>query len=122
MTRIFHTLLLVAAAMTMAYAATPSNEVKIDTGKLKGASKDGVTSFKGIPFAQPPVGDLRWRPPQAAKPWTDVRSAIDYGPDCAQLPFPGDAAPLGVPPAEDCIYANVRAPDGSAGKKLPVMV
>jgi len=122
MTRIFHTLPLVAAAMIMAYAATPSNEVKIDTGKLKGASKDGVASFKGIPFAQPPVGDLRWRPPQAAKQWTDVRNAIDYGPDCAQLPFPGDAAPLGVPPAEDCLYANVWAPDGSAGKKLPVMV
>jgi para-nitrobenzyl esterase len=122
MTRIMHTLPLVAAAMMMASAATPSNEVKIDSGKLKGASQDGVTSFKGIPFAAPPVGDLRWRPPQPVKPWTEVRNATEYGPDCAQLPFPGDAAPLGVPPAEDCLYANVWAPDGSAGKKLPVMV
>ena len=113
---------LVAAALIVASAATPSDEAKIDSGKLKGASKDGVTSFKGIPFAAPPVGDLRWRPPQPVKPWTDVRKATDYGPDCAQNPFPGDAAPLGVPPAEDCLYANVWAPDGSTGKKLPVMV
>jgi para-nitrobenzyl esterase len=106
----------------LAYAAAPSDEVKIDSGKLKGASQDGVTSFKGIPFAAPPVGDLRWRPPQPVKPWSDVRDATKYGPDCAQLPFPGDAAPLGVPPDEDCLYANVWAPDGSARKKLPVMV
>jgi para-nitrobenzyl esterase len=121
MTRNFQ-YLLVAASLTIASAAAPSNEAKIDSGKLQGASKDGITSFKGIPFAAAPVGDLRWRPPQPVKPWTDVRKATDYGPDCAQLPFPGDAAPLGVPPAEDCLYANVWAPDGSAGKKLPVMV
>ncbi|HEX3742950.1 MAG TPA: carboxylesterase family protein [Bryobacteraceae bacterium] len=115
-------LLLVAAAMMLASAATPSFETKIDTGKLQGASQDGVTSYKGIPFAAAPVGDLRWRPPQPVKAWTGVRAATEYGPDCAQLPFPGDAAPLGVPPAEDCLYANVWAPDGSAGKKLPVML
>src|SRR5580698_11643535 len=115
-------LLLVAAALAIASGATPSDEAKIDSGKLKGASKDGVTSFKGVPFAAAPVGVFRWRPPQPVKPWSDVRKAAEYGPDCAQLPFPGDAAPLGVPPAEDCLYANVWAPDGSAGKKLPVMV
>ena len=77
---------------------------------------------QGNSLCAPPVGDLRWRPPQAVKPWTDVRPATAYGPDCMQQPFPGDAAPLGVPPAEDCLYVNVWAPDGSAGKKLPVMV
>jgi len=51
-----------------------------------------------------------------------VRPAAEYGADCAQKPFPGDAAPLGVTPAEDCLYANVWVPEGSAGKKLPVMV
>jgi para-nitrobenzyl esterase len=68
------------------------------------------------------VGDLRWRAPAPVKPWTGVRPAAEYGADCAQKPFPGDAAPLGVTPAEDCLYANVWVPVGSAGKKLPVMV
>lgn len=122
MIRTTHLLPLVAGAMMLAFAGTPSLEVKIDSGKLKGASKDGVTSFKGIPFAAAPVGDLRWRPPQPVTPWTDIRDATKYGPDCAQNPFPGDAAPLGVPPDEDCLYANVWAPDGSVHHKLPVMV
>ena len=111
-----------AAGALVAAAASPSTEVKIDSGALKGASQSGVTSFKGIPFAAPPVGDLRWRPPQPVKPWKGVRAATEYGADCMQQPFPGDAAPLGVPPAEDCLYANVWVPDGSRGKRLPVMV
>jgi len=97
-------------------------EVKIDTGRLQGAVKDGVISYKGVPFAQPPVGDLRWRPPQAPKPWAGIRPATEYASDCMQKPFPGDAAPLGTPPAEDCLYANVWAPEKPAGKKLAVMV
>ena len=121
MKRTLYWLLPVAAAIALA-AGMPNNQAKIDSGSLQGDSKDGITSFKGIPFAAPPVGDLRWRPPQPVKAWSGVRQATEYGPDCAQLPFPGDAAPLGVPPAEDCLYANVWAPDGSAGKKLPVIV
>lgn len=107
-------------ASTAAFAA--SDEVKVDTGRLKGAIKDGVASFKGIPFAAPPVGDLRWRAPQPAKSWTGVRPAVEYGADCMQKPFPGDAAPLGVTPAEDCLYVNVWRPEKPAAKKLPVMV
>ena len=123
MTRTASLLSLAAAGILLTSAASlPSTETKIDSGKLQGASKDGVTSFKGVPFAAAPVGDFRWRPPQPVKPWSDVRKATEYAPDCAQLPFPGDAAPLGVGVAEDCLYANVWAPDGSAGKKLPVMV
>jgi para-nitrobenzyl esterase len=112
--------LILLALSTTVFAA--SDEVKIDTGRLKGVTHEGVVSFKGIPFALPPVGDLRWRPPQPVAPWTGVRPASDYGPDCMQKPFPGDAAPLGVTPAEDCLYMNVWTPEGSAGKKLPVMV
>ena len=103
-------------------ALAASDIVKIDTGKLKGVTSDGVVSFKGVPFAAPPVGDLRWRPPQLAAPWTGIREASAYGPDCMQLPFPGDAAPLGVKPAEDCLYVNVWAPAVKSAKKLPVMV
>jgi para-nitrobenzyl esterase len=96
-------------------------EVRTETGALRGAIADGVLSFKGIPFAKPPVSNLRWRAPQPADKWQGVREASQYGPDCMQVPFPSDAAPLGVTPAEDCLYANVWRPAGE-GKNLPVMV
>jgi Carboxylesterase family len=53
--------------------------VKVDSGELRGAVADGVVSFRGIPFAAPPVGDLRWRPPQPAAKWTGVREASEFG-------------------------------------------
>ena len=112
------------AALIMAQpamAASSPDTVVIHDGALKGAASDGVLSFKGVPFAKPPVGDLRWRPPEPPKAWSGVRQALAYGPDCAQNPFPGDAAPLGVKPEEDCLYANVWRP-AEAGAKLPVMV
>ena len=99
-----------------------SDLVRIDTGLVKGVTAGGVISFKGIPFAAPPVGDLRWRPPQPAKPWKGIRQASKFGSDCMQKPFPGDAAPLGTPPAEDCLYINVWIPETAAVRKLPVMV
>ena len=99
-----------------------SDEVRIDTGTLKGVIQGGVVSFKGIPFAAPPVGDLRWRPPQPPAKWTGVRRASAYGADCMQNPFPGDAAPLGVAPAEDCLCVNVWIPAAKPSGKLPVMV
>src|ERR1017187_4006531 len=111
-----------AAGMVVSTALAASDEVKIETGRLKGVARDGVVGFKGIPFAAAPVGDLRWRAPEPAKAWTGVRLAAEYGADCAQKPFPGDAAPLGVTPAGDCLYANGWVPEGSGRKKLPVMV
>jgi para-nitrobenzyl esterase len=86
--------------------------VRIDTGTLKGTSEASVLSWKGIPFAAPPVGELRWRAPQPAAPWQGVREASAYGNDCMQVPFPSDAAPLGTPPNENCLYANVWRPAG----------
>ncbi len=117
--------LLVLAALASGQpiaAASFSDLVAIDSGRLQGALQDDVLSFKGIPFAAPPVGDLRWRPPQAAATWSGVRPALDYGHDCMQKPFGGDSAPLGTAPAEDCLVLNVwRSAQASAGK-LPVMV
>jgi para-nitrobenzyl esterase len=110
----------IALAAGSAFAA--SSTVKIDTGRLKGTVAGSVVSFKGIPYAAPPVGDLRWRAPQPVKTWSGVRAAAGFGADCMQLPFPGDAAPLGVTPAEDCLYANVWAPAQASAKKLPVMI
>lgn len=117
---------LLACAVTMsapAWSAADSTLVTLESGKLKGSAQDGVVAFKGVPFAAPPVGDLRWRAPQPVTPWTGVRPATDYSPDCLQLPFPSDAAPVGAGGlSEDCLYANVWAPAVQGAKKLPVMV
>jgi len=107
-------------AATTAIAAMPT-QVRIDTGIIEGALSDGVLSFKGIPFAAPPLGNLRWRPPQPAPHWDGVRDAKSFGHDCMQKPFPGDAAPLGNEPGEDCLTLNIWYPSAKA-KKLPVMV
>lgn len=95
--------------------------VDIQQGSLKGVSTEGVTSWKGIPFAAPPVGALRWRAPQPVKPWKGVHGAAAYGADCMQFIYPTDAAPLTTEPSEDCLYANVWRPAGG-GRKLPVLV
>ena len=58
--------------------------VRVEGGELQGVADDGVDAFKGIPFAAPPVGDLRWRPPQPAAPWTGVRQAAEFGANCMQ--------------------------------------
>jgi para-nitrobenzyl esterase len=99
--------------------------VRVDGGELQGTTGDGVVAFKGIPFAAPPVGDLRWRPPQPAARWTGVRQASEYGADCMQGRF-GPPPPAGAPaarvPSEDCLFLNVWRPADPNARKLPVMV
>jgi len=112
---------LVLITLLLAPALT-AQQVKIDTGKLSGVTTDGVTAYKGIPYAAPPVGDLRWRAPQPVAHWSGIRSAANYGHDCKQLPFPSDAAPLGTASDEDCLVINVWLPEHPASKHLPVMV
>ncbi len=119
-------ILLAACATTEATpvtppAAPPGPQVKIETGMVEGVQSDGIEYFKGIPYAAPPVGSLRWAPPQQPAAWDGVRAAKDYANDCMQRPFPGDAAPLRTKPSEDCLYLNVWRPAGASGK-LPVMV
>jgi para-nitrobenzyl esterase len=115
-------LLTVLSVAAVAAATTPvAPSVQTSSGAVVGSVSNGVASWKGVPFAAPPVGGLRWRAPQPVAPWTTPRAATEHGHDCAQLPFPSDAAPLGTPPAEDCLYLNVWAPEKPAAKKLPVM-
>jgi len=101
--------------------------VRVDTGELQGVVDDGVVSYKGVPFAAPPVGELRWRPPQPAAPWKGVRQASEFGAACMQGRF-GPPPPPGAPaaaggPSEDCLYLNVWRPASAApAAKLPVMV
>ncbi len=109
--------LLAATFATSAQAQT----VRTESGPVRGATAEGIISYKGIPFAAPPVGDLRWRAPQPAKPWSEVRDATQYGHDCAQLPFPSDAAPLGTAPSEDCLVMNIWRPANAGSRKLPVL-
>src|SRR6185437_4668234 len=113
-------LALVSAAQ--ARAATASLEARVDGGRVRGVLEHGVITFKGIPFAAPPVGASRWAPPQPVKRWTGVRPALHFAPDCAQLPTPGDAAPLRTVSNENCLYVNVWRPGASSARGLPVMV
>ena len=115
----------VAAMGVYSVAQQTAPVVRVDSGQLQGAVDDGVVSYKGIPFAAPPVGDLRWRPPQPAAPWTGVRQATKFGADCMQGRFgppPAPGAPSEPAPSEDCLYLNVWSPSNATpGAKRPVM-
>ena len=88
---------------------------------MNGITENGVHVYKGIPYAAPPVGDLRWRPPQAVQPWQGVRDATQYASQCAQNADLGVFAKAGG--SEDCLYLDVFAPaDAKPGDNLPVLV
>jgi para-nitrobenzyl esterase len=102
-----------------------ADRVKISDGLLEtnAAPKDGVRSFKGIPFGRPPVGELRWREPQPVQSWKGVRNADEFGPRCMQRTGPGaDYWFRSSGMSEDCLYLNVWTPAKSAREKLPVLV
>ena len=97
--------------------------VRITSGILRGVTEGDVTSFKGIPFAAPPVGEFRWRPPQPVTPWEGVRDAKEFGPSCAQGGWGAAPGTIQAGSSEDCLYLNVWLPAGTKpGAKLPVMV
>jgi para-nitrobenzyl esterase len=117
------------ATIAFSQTATPAQAsavVRVDGGELQGLVDDGVASFKGIPFAAPPAGDLRWRPPQPAAKWTGVRQAVAFGSDCMQGRFgppPAPGAPPAPAPSEDCLFLNVWRPaSATPTSKRPVMV
>ena len=106
------------AAMTAMLAQAASNPVvSISTGELRGSvTADGVAVFKNIPFAQPPIDELRWREPLPPKPWTGVRDATAFGPMCNQ----NDNHQL--PHSEDCLQLNIWTPTWPVKSSSPVMV
>jgi para-nitrobenzyl esterase len=111
---------LAAALFLSGGAAWAADPVHVAQGDLQGVTAGAVESFKGIPFAAPPVGELRWRPPAAAPSWTGVKSADAFGPICMQLAM---GRFEGSPMSEDCLTLNIWRPAGaSPGAKLPVMV
>lgn len=112
----------VALSVTMVWAQSDPLVVKTGGGQVRGVARDGGgAKFLGIPFAQPPVGELRWQDPLPAKTWSGVRDATSYSKPCAQ-PDLGDwnrhDAETGV---EDCLYLNVVVPEWPVKKPLPVM-
>jgi len=116
------TLLLLAVAL--AGTAMAAERVKTHSGIVEGTlnADSTVRIFRGIPFAAPPVGDLRWRPPQAVKPWKGVRAAVEFGPHCIQGKVFGDIVSRGKEMSEDCLSLTVWAPPRAQAKKLPVYV
>jgi para-nitrobenzyl esterase len=112
--------LILAICLAMPALAT-AQDVTVTGGTLAGATADGVSSWKGIPYAAPPFGPLRWRTPQPPGTWEGARDATAFGNDCAQTPNPVDEAFSTVPFSEDCLYLNIWAPEGG-GTGLPVLV
>lgn len=114
--------LAVVALMSGMQAA--ANEAHTRNGIVQGTtSEDGkVQIFKGIPYAAPPVGALRWKEPQPVANWKGVKKTTEFGARCMQGNIYGDMVFRDAGPSEDCLYLNVWTPKTTAGAKLPVMV
>src|SRR5271165_5122478 len=124
-------LLLVTCALTGTFAcraraqlpaASPTPSVALESGFLRGtqfSSAPNEVAFLGVPFASPPIGNLRWKPPQPVIPWQSTRQATQFGSPCPQLPakwFPY------IGWSEDCLFLNVWTTQLDANPKLPVIV
>ena len=112
MKAVFLAIILAAVAWTSVFAAPTA---KVEQGLLKGTNEDGLMVYRGVPFAAPPVGDLRWRAPQPAAHWDGARNADKFAPQCLQT-IPG------ISTSEDCLYLNVWSPAKSAKAHIPVLV
>jgi para-nitrobenzyl esterase len=108
-------------ALMLAPLPTFAGAVQIDGGLVEGVQAGPLTVYKGIAFAAPPVGPLRWREPQPVIPWKGVRKADKFAPACMQtgVSMPGETPPVS---REDCLYLNIWTPARSDDARLPVMV
>ncbi|MBE9582863.1 carboxylesterase family protein [Mucilaginibacter sp. JRF] len=119
MKNVFLLLLLISVLPAIAQ----KTKVKTANGLLEGVTEaSGIRSYKGIPFAQPPVGDLRWKAPQSPKNWTGVRKADKFGPQAMQKFIFSDMVFRSDGKSEDCLYLNVWTPAKKGNEKLPVLV
>jgi para-nitrobenzyl esterase len=108
-------LLAIAIASVPFVCMAQSPTAKVEQGELRGTSEAGLKVFRGIPFAAPPVGDLRWRAPQPAARWEGMRPADKFAPQCLQT-IPG------ITTSEDCLYLNVWTPAKTTSAHVPVLV
>ena len=115
--------MILAACLGLMGAVHAAPTAALDSGRVGGVVEGGADAFLGIPFAAPPVGPLRWRPPQPVTTWTGVRQATSYGPDCMQIPMSRVPGPgFANPNSEDCLTLNVWTPSKRPSKPMPVMV
>ncbi len=122
-------LFVLTVSATVAYCQEPAapagttaieDPVQITSGPITGEVKDGVRCYKGVPYAAPPVGELRWKPPQLHKSWKEPRTCTEFGPSCPQHK---DEVTRGLGKMdEDCLYLNVWTPAKTGQEALPVMV
>ena len=114
--------LAVLSACTQKKGEEVTLQVKAQYGILEGFEEDGVKKFLGVPFAQAPVGELRWKAPQPVQPWEGVREAKSFGDDPMQLNVFGDMNFRGSGRSEDCLYLNIWTTATSTADALPVLI
>src|SRR3990170_2003825 len=113
---------MIFAFLVMAAMSPVPPTVAIDSGRIAGETlPDGSAVFRGVPYAQPPVGPLRWRSPLPVEPWKGVRAAKHDAPACPQ-PDQGWNKEAAARTSEDCLYLDVRTPSLAPERPLPVMV
>ncbi|MBT8178795.1 MAG: carboxylesterase family protein [Eudoraea sp.] len=114
--------LILSASITAQEIVDNATKVKTELGVIRGVNEGDVDSFKGIPYAAPPVGAFRWRPPQPLTPWEGELDASEFGSNCAQSGWGAAPGTISEGSSEDCLYLNLWKPAGTEAKNLPVMV
>lgn len=116
-------LILILFALSLSAQQSGGPTAKTVSGIVRGLTEGDVDNFLGIPYAAPPVGEFRWRPPQPATPWEGERDATKFGANCAQSGWGAAAGTIQAGSSEDCLFLNVWRPANTKpGAKLPVMV
>ncbi|MFD2602806.1 carboxylesterase/lipase family protein [Flavobacterium suzhouense] len=118
-----HLFLTLLLQLSLVVTAQKNPQVKVEQGTLEGILlPSGIQNYRGVPFAEPPVDDLRWKAPQAPKKWNGIRKADKFGSNAMQKPVFGDMSFRAPSMSEDCLYLNIWTPAKKAIEKLPVLV